>query len=130
MIKLKTFVLLSLDCRKKENAEKVNKALMKIKPIQKRCKDENKLVDIELLEDFVEKMCRKYDVKPQSIMPSYLDNESRWYSLSFITRKKHEWLDTTHAYSMWELFAKASIMLYVMIKQEKVNIYKEEEEKE
>lgn len=125
---MKTIMLLSTDCRKEEGKRKINKALMKIKPIRKRHEDEDEYVDIELLEDFIEKMCRKYNITIQSIMTSYLDEEVRWYSAGLMTRKERQWIDTMHGYTLWELMAKISIKLYVLVKHEEVGVYVKDDE--
>lgn len=121
---MKVDKILVLDCRIKENREKVNEALLHIKPFAKYA-NKNK-IPMEAIENFVEKLCRKYNVKIQYVMFSYLDEECRWYTMSFMSDDgEGNWHGMVNGYTMWELFAKASLYLFKKIKDGVVEKRKE-----
>ena len=120
--------LLATDCREKSGIIKLLKALNGVNKVFASYVGEKKKVPIEKLEEYIERVCRKYNVKIQYINPSYLDGESRWYSMSFMTRDKQgKWYGNVFGYGIWELFAKASIYLNHHIKQGKIDVLIEDE---
>lgn len=107
--------ILSLDMRDAESAEKLQKALKKIKPFSK---EEGK-VRLELIEKFLLKICRKYVLKIQYIMPSML-TETMYYSLSVKRDDTHEWQGSVYGMTIYEVFAKAAVLLYSKVKKENI----------
>lgn len=123
---MKTYQLMALDCRKEENLKTINKALLKIKPLS-RYEDEER-VPLEKVETYVEKVQRKYDIRVQYMKFSTADDESRWYNISVMTRKSHEWLGSIHGYTLYEVWAKLALQLFIWIKEERVKEFSVEEE--
>lgn len=118
-------LLMCVDCREKEGRKKINDELLKLKPLQKY---EGKKVPIEMLEKYAEKVCRKYNIRVQQITVSYIDGETRWYTLSMMDKKEYTWLGNVNGYFLWELMAKFVIKTHNQI--EKGILKKFEEEKE
>lgn len=121
---MNTTELLSKDFRTEDGKRVIRKALLKIKPLSKY---ENKEIPLEILEKYVEKVCRKYDVKIQYLQCTFMDEESRWYSLSLMEKSTSQWLDNIYAHTLYEMWAKLSIQLFVFIKTSRIK-QKEEEE--
>ena len=105
--------IMNLSCKDDEGKVKLNKALRKIKTFR-----DYEEISLEQLEKFVKKVVYKYDVTLQYITISRMDGRLI-YTLS-TKNDKGEWLGTVYAISMYELFAKLSIKLYSMIKNEEV----------
>lgn len=105
--------IMNLNYKNKKEKEKLNNALKKIKPFR-NLED----ISLEYLEKFIKKAVYKYDIILQYISVSRINGELM-YTLS-TKNEKGEWLGTIYAISIYELFAKLSIKLYSMIKNEEV----------
>ena len=117
---------MALDCRDEEKLKIINKALLKIKPLSRYENEER--VPLEKVETYVEKVQRKYDIKVQYMNFSTHDEESRWYNVSVMTKKSHEWLGSVHGYTLYEVWAKLALQLFIWIKEGKVKEFSVEEE--
>lgn len=105
--------VLGLDMRDEGSKEKLQMVLKKIKPFSK----EDGEVRLELIEKFLLKVCRKYVIKIQYIMPSML-SDTMYYSLSVKRDDTNEWLGSVYGKTIYEVLAKAAIMLYSKVKKE------------
>lgn len=110
---MKTEDILNLSFKDESSKEKVKQELKKIKAFSKY-----EDISLEQLEKFVTKIVCKYDVILQYIMISKVDNRLL-YSLS-TRNKKGKWLGTVYGISLYEIYAKLSIKLYSMVKNEEV----------
>lgn len=117
---MKTSDILLLDLRKEENKKKVNKFLLKIKFIGKAMEGtSNRLVPIEVLEDFLKEIKKRYGYGFQMIYSYYEDDIFRFYHVGIVNGKS-EWIGNVEGVTMWELFAKGTIKIYADIKRNEV----------
>lgn len=105
--------IMNISCKDEESKEKLKQALRKVKPFKSY-----EEVSLEQLEKFVKQVVYKYDVILQYMTISKMDGRLM-YTLS-MKNDKGKWLGTVYAISMYELFAKLSIKLYSMVKNEEV----------
>lgn len=105
--------IMNLNFEDDKSYEIMQKALKKIKAFSKY-----EDISLEQLEKFVTKIVCKYDVILHYIMISKVDNRLL-YSLS-TRNEKGKWLGTVYGISLYEIYAKLSIKLYSMVKNEEV----------
>ena len=126
---MKTSEILNL--KYDENKETFQKILHKIKPFE----NVEGNIPFEMLEKLISKYCRKYTIMPVYITPTYIPDEDNIYN---VTLRNTGTMQDTHfiyAISMYELFAKMSIKIYSMVKNNEVEVQdwdkfkKEKEEK-
>lgn len=118
--------LLLLNCSKKENEQKINKAMWKIKPVAKileknGCSKDEK-APIELLEQALHGLCEHYPYRLQQIWTYCEDKQFKFYHLGIMhVTDTYEWLGDINGRTLWEVVAKAIIKIYVHIKELKKN---------
>ena len=119
--------LLDMKCDSDRNRQIINKALWKIKPVQKLGIQKGCTLKIEELEYIINGLEKKYDIMIQSINP-YYDMETKemiFYicSIQMIVldeqHKTREWLGNTYGKTLWELYAKTIIFIVQKIKDQK-----------
>lgn len=109
--------ILFLDLRKEENFEIIQKVLKKIKPFSK-CEEK---VDIDLLDKYIDKVCRKYYVCSQYMMISRLDDKNI-YTISFRDETSGSWIDSVYGITVYEVFAKSAIFLFSKVKRGEIKL--------
>lgn len=112
---MKTEQILNLDCTKEQNKRKLNSYLLKVKPIQKRA-EQDKFVQLELLEMVLHKFYEKYGYKFQFVTAYYEEEEFIFYETA-IMDKNRKWLGNVYGKTLWELLAKCVIKIYSEIKK-------------
>lgn len=127
-----TDAILILDCRKEENKVIIQKALRKIKPLQK-FEDVEEDIPLEMIEKVINVIIGKYCVCIQWIShhkhPLITEDTSMWWSCSLKTDDDHKWLGSFYGATMYELLAKCAIKLYAgTLKDEYRKRSKEQEE--
>lgn len=119
--------LLDMKCDSDRNRQIINKALWKIKPVQKLGIPKGCTLKIEELEYIINGLEKKYDIMIQSINP-YYDMETKemiFYicSVQMIVldeqHKTREWIGNTYGKTLWELYAKTIIFIVQKIKDQK-----------
>lgn len=113
---MKTNELLGL--KYEGNEETFQKVLHKIKPFQNFSSD----VPFEMLETLIGKYCRKYTVMPMYITPTYIPGEQNIYCVKLRNTGTLEDTNFIYGSSMYEIFAKMSIKIYSMVKNEKIEV--------
>lgn len=107
--------MLYLNCRDEEGLEKLNNILLNLKPF-KKCEE----VEIKQLEAVLTKLHRKTkQIRISYIMPTFTKDE-QYYSASVMNNNKSGLERSKHIYanSIWELYAKATIYMYISVKEE------------
>ena len=74
-------------------------------------------VTIELLETFLDKMCRKHGLMVSSYMPCHLKNEILWYSVPVKRIDTQECVKIISAATMREAMMKASLFMFAYVKK-------------
>jgi len=107
--------LLRLDMRVKENAKKLQNALLILPFFEDREK-----VNMSDLEKLVAKHEEKYPIMLSYIMPTpKVSGDPKYYSFMVKTSDTHEHVDTIYALSMFEGFAKVLLLMYSWSKKYK-----------
>lgn len=120
---MKTHEVLNLDCTVEENKRKLNRFLYNVKPIAKIMgEDKTKQIPLEVIENVLHGICKKYQYGQQHIETYYEKKEFVFYTVS-LTKKRQtvEWIGNAYGKTMWELFAKMVIKIYADIMQERKN---------
>jgi len=103
--------ILNLVCTTEENRQTLNRALKQIKVFEN-----NKYVPIELLEIYIAKVTKKYNVSIQGITHvCYPDREETYWTVSLKLSDTHKWLGMVHGLTLRELTAKCCFALNYMI---------------
>lgn len=106
-----------------------------IKPLNAAC-DGNDDISFESLEKFVKSLVRKYDMCVGTILTITDVDGGMTYHAGITSAsmnpetKRHDWLFTVHADTMYEMYMKLSLMAFVTIKEGKVGKRKEQKFKE
>lgn len=114
---MKTEDLLYLDCRKKENANIIQKALRRLKPFLNEPIDEE--IELNKLEKLIKVLITKYDIQPQWITFNVVE-EKPYYTCSLKRSSNHSLLGTIYGASIYEVYAKILIKMHYEIKTENV----------
>lgn len=120
---MKTEDIINLDYREEKNREVIQKALKRIKPLEK-FSEEN--VPIEAIEKLIHVMCKKYEITPQWMSMSFNQDKLTIYSIGIKTTNDHKWLGTVFGMCVYEVFAKLGIKMYSEVKRGKVKRRNEE----
>lgn len=115
---VKTKELLIMDYRKKENEEKVQKALHTIPFFSKVPKDAE--IPLKLLEKLFHTITTKYAITLQWIMHTATKEGMHYYSFSFKEDVTHNHLESITAYTIYEGFAKSALFLFAQYKTGKL----------
>lgn len=114
--------VMNLDYRIKKNKIKIQKALRKLPPLMKF--PEGKMIELIDIENALSYMFSKYDFTIQWISCNSTPEDDLKYTISLKTGL--EYIDTIYAIEIYELFAKASILIYDQIKKGKIPKNKQE----
>ena len=101
-----------------------------IKPLKAAC-DGNDDIPFETLEQFVKSLVRKYDMSVGTILTITDVDGGMTYHAGITSAsmnpetKRHDWLFTVHADTMYEMYMKLSLMAFVTVKQGRVGKRKE-----
>lgn len=103
--------ILNLDYRKKENISKIQKVLLKIKPLMKYSDEEQ--IPFEVLEKLVHIFCNNYKVWVRRIMqsPTTSDDGDVW-SCQVVDTDNIDVIQEIYGICMYEIFAKLVIFLW------------------
>jgi hypothetical protein len=110
--------VLNLDCRSLENKIKLQSCLLKIPQLKECTLDGRKPITLEMLENYVSLMCRKYSVIVNYITPNYIDSQVDIYCIS-IKNLKQDSVKFVYANSIYEAYCKISIAIYADFKKGK-----------
>ena len=114
--KLTTKELLNLDCRREENKEIIQKALHRIPKISKTL-FEGTEVPLEMIEDGIHHIIKKYKIRVQWISLNCHDNiTTTIYQVSLISTKDLKWIGNVYGASIYEALAKTFLKMYALIK--------------
>lgn len=111
--------LLALDCCEDGSKELLQKALRKMKPLE-RYADKDGDIPLEKLESLLKAMCRKYCVRMQYIIFSVNENGMITYNMSVKRDDTHSWLGTVYGLDIYETFCKAAILIYSSVKKQEI----------
>lgn len=116
---MKTEDILNLDYRKEENVDKIQKVLLKIKPLMKYSEEEQ--VPFESLEKLLHMICVKYKVWVRNITQSPLvSNGNDLWGCQIVDTDELEIIKEVYGICMYELFAKIVIFLWSAKEREKI----------
>lgn len=103
--------ILNLDYRKEENKSKIQKVLLKIKPLVKYSEEEQ--IPFEALEKMVHLICNKYKVWIRRIMQSPIasDDGDIW-SCQIVDTDSVDIIKEVYGICLYEIFAKLVIFLW------------------
>lgn len=114
--------ILDIDCRIEENKKELNKFLWKIKSARKLFEKNNytktQLIPLELLEQIIHGICKRYGYSQQGIKEYCEEGEFIYYNCSVLNSKR-EWVGYVYGKTLWELEAKLLIKIYAEIMKEK-----------
>lgn len=99
----------------KENEERLQKLLKEIKPLQKYA-DYDK-IPFEKIEKTVKMMCIKYCFSLQYLMFEKKENGDYNYYMSVKRDDTHQWIDSVHGITIYEVFAKMAIIMWRYAKE-------------
>lgn len=116
---MKTNELLSLDFTKKENKNKMQKALRKIDYLSHI--PEFKDISIITLENYISKVEKKYSIMLYYICPVFTLKEHK-LSATIINTETGELLETFFSENIYDLFCKVCIYYYYQIKVKKIKL--------
>ncbi len=116
---MKTKDIIDLDYRDKKNKQIIQKALGRIKPLEKYADEDE--IPFEVIEKLLHQICSKYQVWLQSIThdPVSGDGYDIW-RCGICDERTLTHLITIHSMCLYELFAKVVIYLWSEIKNEKL----------
>ena len=108
--------ILNLDYRNPKNKEIIKKVLSEIKPLS-RFSDEEE-VPMWAIEKVIAVMCKKYNMRFSNITSDICGNDTCiiWKG-DIITEHNYKTVGTVYGISMYELFAKAAIVLHDEVKK-------------
>lgn len=108
--------VMNLDYRKEEAKEIIQKVLRQIKPLSKYSDEDE--VPFNALEKIITIMCKKYCVRIQEFVPDVLSNDKNiiWRA-KLINESNLEVIDIIYGISIYEVFAKTTIRLYIEVKK-------------
>lgn len=114
--------ILDIDYRIEENKKELNKFLWKVKPARKLFEKNNytktQLIPLELLEQIIHGICKRYGYSQQGIKEYWENGEFVYYNCSVLNSKR-EWVGYVYGKALWELEAKLLIKIYAEIMKEK-----------
>lgn len=114
--------ILDIDCRIEENKKELNRFLWKIKPTRKLFEKNNytktQLIPLELLEQLIHGICKRYGYSQQGVK-EYWENEEFIYYNCSVLNSKREWVGYVYGKTLWELEAKLLVKVYAEIMKEK-----------
>ena len=129
---MKTEQILSLDYRKEETKEIIQKVLRKIKPLSKYSEEYGD-IPLEAIEKLIRVLFQKYEITPQWMSMSLHESAVNVYTIGVKTTTDHRWLGNVSGMCLYEVFAKLAIKMYSEIKQGNIEVKtktKEEKERE
>ena len=108
--------VINLDYRNPKNKEIIKKVLSEIKPLS-RFSDEEE-VPMWAIEKAIAVMCKKYNMRISNITSDIFGNDTCiiWKG-DIITEHNYKTVGTVYGISMYELFAKAAIILHDEVKK-------------
>ena len=108
--------VINLDYRNPKNKEIIKKVLSEIKPLS-RFSDEEE-VPMWAIEKAIAVMCKKYNMRISNITSDIFGNDTCiiWKG-DIITEHNYKTVGTVYGISMYELFAKAAIVLHDEVKK-------------
>lgn len=108
--------VINLDYRNPKNKEIIKKVLSEIKPLS-RFSDEEE-IPMWAIEKAIAVMCKKYNMRFSNITSDIFGNEAYiiWKG-DIITEHNYKTVGTVYGISMYELFAKAAIVLHDEVKK-------------
>lgn len=108
--------VINLDYRNPKNKEIIKKVLSEIKPLS-RFSDEEE-VPMWAIEKAIAVMCKKYNMRFSNITSDIFGNDTCiiWKG-DIITEHNYKTVGTVYGISMYELFAKAAIVLHDEVKK-------------
>ena len=110
--------IINLDFRKEENKIIIQKVLRKIKPLS-RYSDEYD-IPLDAIEKAITIMSKKYEMHISHMNSDYCSNkEYIIWRLSIYDDRTLVELNSIHAVSVYELFAKIAICMYAHVKRRK-----------
>ena len=110
--------VMNLDCRKEENRKIIQKVLRQIKPLSKYSDEYD--IPFEAIEKAVVVMVKKYTLGIREFSPDVFSNESNLiWRATIINDINNKPIGTAYGITLYEVFAKAAIMLYSEIKKGK-----------
>lgn len=114
-----TYDILNLDYREKENVKKIQKVLLKIKPLMKFSDEE--VIPIEALDKIIYLICKKYKVWVRSIMqsPKSSDYGNIW-SCQIVDTDTLDTIQEIYGITIYEVFAKVVIYLWSVKEKGKI----------
>lgn len=110
--------IINLDFRIIENRNKIQKILRKIKPFSKI--DINEEVPIELLEKFIQKAFKRYNLRANFINIDF--EQTNTYRVSFFTENDKLYYNI-YGCCIYELYSKICIKIYSEVKNNKLIEY-------
>lgn len=113
---MRTSEIMNLDYRKEENQEIIQKVLRQIKPLS-RYSDECE-IPFSALEKAITVMCKKYCMRIRDFTPDvWSNNECTIWRAILINETNLKTIDTVYGITLYEVFAKCAIRLYVEVKK-------------
>lgn len=113
---MRTSEIMNLDYRKEENQEIIQKVLRQIKPLS-RYSDECE-IPFSALEKAITVMCKKYCMRVREFTPDVWSNKEHtiWRAI-LINETNLETIDIVYGITLYEVFTKCAIRLYVEVKK-------------
>lgn len=111
--------ILNLDYRKEENKYKIQKVLLKIKPLMKYSDEEQ--IPIDALEKMIYLICKKYKVWIRNITQSPLSSDDgNVWSCQIVDTDSIEIIKEVYGICIYEIFAKIVIFLWYAKEKSKI----------
>jgi hypothetical protein len=108
--------IINLDCRDEENQEIIQKVLRQIKPLSKY--PEGCDIPFSAIEKAITVMCKKYMLRVHDFTPDvWSNNDYTIWRAWIINDTNLTTIDMVYGISLYEIFAKAAIRLYVEVKK-------------
>lgn len=118
---MKTEDILNLDCREEKSKKVIQKVLRQLKPLSKYSEEET--IPLEAIEKAIKIMCSKYQVRIIRITPDiWVNKKSDVWRCEIINETNLEILGFTFGISIYEILAKAAILIYSEIKKERLKV--------
>ena len=112
--------LLDLDYDVEENKTLIQKALRKIKPLQKyEMGEEIPLLTLEIL---VGKYVRKYCLMVNYLTPTFIPGERNVYCASIKRTDSLQYLENVYGTTLYEVFAKLCIKFYYEVEKKNIPV--------
>ncbi len=107
---MKTEEILNLDCTEKNVRELISKFINKVDYAPE---GHTGIYTVHELEKILHKMCKEEKYRLQYINITYeVDKYECWYSSGVLILENREWIGNVYGASIWELYAKAVILIY------------------